>query len=221
MGFLSKVFQLTNFLFMLLGVALLGVGAYGMKWNNVFSLLHAKLFIGLLVLGGVVLIIALLGHLGASKNSRGVLKFYWVLLFLLFTSQVVLAGYAYIQYRDINNLVEQGWKDASNSVRVDVQNELKCCGFNNANDNKGNPCPTGNNPACKGRLADFFNKNMKIMMYTAFAVAVLELFFLAFSACVVATIPKDQIKTIEEEGLIDDDQRSDKKSRKRRSKNRA
>jgi len=99
------------------------------------------------------------GCCGARNEWRPVLILYIVIVVIL--SLVMLIGGGYLMSADPSSTLSKLWDKLPNDVRVGVQYEFSCCGFDNTADMPGDPCPilpnmtsmTSNASAIDGCLA--------------------------------------------------------------------
>uniref|UniRef100_U5EYF3 Putative tetraspanin 97e n=1 Tax=Corethrella appendiculata TaxID=1370023 RepID=U5EYF3_9DIPT len=117
-----------NILYIMVGCLLISVGVYGRASSIVTNL---PIIGGILACGVILILISILGLLGAVKHHQVMLFFYMIILFLLFLIQFSIAcSCLAVSSEQQTQFAEQGWAISSDSVKEKVQNEFLCCGFN-------------------------------------------------------------------------------------------
>ncbi|GLV41921.1 Tetraspanin 39D [Carabus blaptoides fortunei] len=149
-GLVKAIMFIFNFLFVLAGLALIGIGTlFFVKLETYDKVVVEQFKIAptlMLIVGVVVFIIAFFGCCGVCRESYCMLVTYAVLLLTIFALQLAIGIYAYVQVKedgDVRPLVERSLESAfveyekSNEVRevFDVmQKEFRCCGVNGPQD---------------------------------------------------------------------------------------
>jgi len=172
-----------NFLFMLFGLTLLGVGIYMfVTLTNVKSLLSMGLPIALLIIGTFICMLSCFGCCGAIKRSKPLLLIYLALLLLIILAQILIGWYGYTQTSSLENDLYSQWKGASNSDRNALQDEFNCCGFYNSTDYPGSNCNTTITPTtptdlkgCEAKIKDLCKTYLKVIIVLGSIFAVIEL----------------------------------------------
>ncbi|CAG9860901.1 unnamed protein product [Phyllotreta striolata] len=117
-----------NILYIVVASVLIGVAVYGRAATIVTNL---PIVGGILACGIILLLISLLGLMGAVKHHQVMLFFYMVILFLLFLIQFSVACACLgVNSEQQTQLAEEGWKQVDNATQARVQNAFNCCGFN-------------------------------------------------------------------------------------------
>ncbi|XP_072384908.1 tetraspanin-31-A isoform X1 [Diabrotica undecimpunctata] len=117
-----------NVLYIVVACILIGVAVYGRE----ATILDTDLPIvgGILACGIILMLISVLGLLGAVKHHQVMLFFYMVILFLLFLIQFSVACACLgVNNEQQTRLAEEGWKRVNNNTRSNVQKVFSCCGF--------------------------------------------------------------------------------------------
>jgi len=135
-------------LFMLLANAILLVFSIGIlagaSYNsqaNVFELLNTW-FTPALVLGSFLLLISLLGGLGALTQSRCVLWIYVLLMSLMALIDLIVSSYALSKTNNGETFVTQAFTASPIGIRDDLQKTFQCCGLKTYMDEYAAlPCP--------------------------------------------------------------------------------
>lgn len=116
-----------NILYILVAFILIAVAAYGQTANYIANL---SLVGGIVACGVFLLLISILGLLGAIKHHQVLLFFYMVILFLLFLIQFSIAcACLAVNHSQQETIAEKGWTAAADSLKSKVQEHYQCCGF--------------------------------------------------------------------------------------------
>ncbi|XP_076065480.1 tetraspanin 97E isoform X2 [Oratosquilla oratoria] len=126
-----------NVVYVLVAFVLIFVAAYAKGTSIVSSL---SLVSGIIACGVFLLIISIVGLIGATKHHQVILFFYMIILFIIFIIQFSLAC-ACLAMNETQQkyLTLTGWNGFNNDTRHDVQVLLHCCGFSSWNDTIGHP----------------------------------------------------------------------------------
>ncbi|XP_057373511.1 tetraspanin-31-like [Daphnia carinata] len=149
-----------NILYILVGFILIGVATYGKAANLVTSL---PIIGGIVACGIFLLVIAIMGLIGAVKHHQVLLFFYMVVLFILFVIQFAIAcACLAVNSETQKTLAEAGWNTADNVTHGDVENAFQCCGFHNTTDSPTcvTKCPTC--PTCEEQLETMINYGFRV-----------------------------------------------------------
>lgn len=115
-----------NILYILVAFILIGVAVYGRASAVVMNL---PIVGGILACGVFLILISILGLIGAIKHHQVLLFFYMLILFLLFLVQfsVACACLAFNSEQQ-HQLAEQGWKRVTTpTLKHEVQKLFDCC----------------------------------------------------------------------------------------------
>ncbi|XP_058806125.1 tetraspanin-13 [Phymastichus coffea] len=141
-----------NILYIIVAFILIGVAVYGRASAVVTNL---PIIGGILACGVILILISILGLIGAVKHHQVLLFFYMLILFLLFLVQFSIAcACLAVNTKQQEQLAEQGWLKVDTSLKENVQESFHCCGFNhtiNGVDQFMNVLPTNakpNDPTC-------------------------------------------------------------------------
>ncbi|CAG9772955.1 unnamed protein product [Ceutorhynchus assimilis] len=116
-----------NVLYIVVAFILIGVAVYGRAASLVTNL---PIVGGILACGVILILISVLGLMGAVKHHQVMLFFYMLILFLLFLIQFSVACACLgVNESQQEQLAEQGWNRVDNSTKSNVQNTFTCCGF--------------------------------------------------------------------------------------------
>jgi len=185
---------LVNFLFLISGLLLIGLGAYALI-EHVDGISETNLSIGLIVIGSLITGIALFGCCGASAENRGLLKAYFFFVFIILLAQIAIGITAYVLRNDISNYASNNWNNLSSQGKQDIEKGFQCCGWYNTSDRPDpvdcatNTTEFGFDVGCQQVVEDAIYNNLYIIGATAIAVGALELIVLIFSCCLIQRIP--------------------------------
>jgi len=162
--FSKNALVVLNILYILVGFILIGVATYSRFASVVTSL---PIIGGIVACGVFLLIISIMGLIGAIKHHQVLLFFYMVVLFILFILQFSIACACLAVKEDTQiTLAEKGWNSSSNGTKNDVQNLFKCCGFSDPTDFECTVvCPELKNntcPPCKEKLESVINYAFRV-----------------------------------------------------------
>lgn len=148
----KALFFVFNFIFFVLGIAVLGVGIYSRVENDSFdSFFEGGVIVtaaNLLIAAGVIVaLIGFMGCCGAIKQSKVLLGLYAALVILIFILEIVGGALAYTKRDAVEatvtkqiakSLDEYGNTDLAAkglAKTIDLfQEKIKCCGSNGPND---------------------------------------------------------------------------------------
>ncbi|XP_078039877.1 tetraspanin 97E isoform X2 [Augochlora pura] len=117
-----------NILYIVVAFILIGVAVYGRASALVTNL---PIIGGILACGVILILISILGLIGAIKHHQVLLFFYMFILFLLFLIQFSIAcACLAVNTKQQEQLAEQGWKRVANDLKAKVQTTFNCCSFN-------------------------------------------------------------------------------------------
>lgn len=123
-----------NILYIVVAFILIGVAVYGRASAIVTNL---PIIGGILACGVFLILISILGLIGAIKHHQVLLFFYMLILFLLFLVQfsVACACLAFNSEQQ-QQLAEQGWNNVESDTKQKVQKTFDCCGFDEEHRNE-------------------------------------------------------------------------------------
>jgi len=150
-----------NILYILVGFILIGVATYGKTTSLVTSL---PIIGGIVACGIFLLIIAIMGLIGAVKHHQVLLFFYMVVLFCLFIIQFSIACACLAVDEDTQkSLAGEGWNHSNNQTKKEVQEVFQCCGFNSTETGFDCPQSCGGTkcPSCLEKLEKVINAGFR------------------------------------------------------------
>ncbi|KAK9954556.1 hypothetical protein ABG768_016609 [Culter alburnus] len=119
-----------NVVYMLVGLLLIVVAAWG-KGFGIVSSIH--IIGGVIAVGFFLLLISIVGLIGAVHHHQVMLFFYMVILFIVFLFQFgVSCSCLAMNQGQQEKLLNSSWNIMSNDTRISLENKMDCCGlFNN------------------------------------------------------------------------------------------
>ncbi|XP_048033904.1 tetraspanin-31 [Megalobrama amblycephala] len=119
-----------NVVYMLVGLLLIVVAAWG-KGFGIVSSIH--IIGGVIAVGFFLLLISIVGLIGAVHHHQVMLFFYMVILFIVFLFQFgVSCSCLAMNQGQQEKLLNSSWNIMSNETRISLENKMDCCGlFNN------------------------------------------------------------------------------------------
>ncbi|XP_076839844.1 tetraspanin-31 [Brachyhypopomus gauderio] len=140
-----------NVVYMLVGLLLIGVAVWG-KGFGIVSSIH--IIGGVIAVGFFLLLIAIVGLIGAVHHHQVLLFFYMVILFIVFLFQFGVSCSCLAMNGDQQEtLLNSTWRMMSNSTREDLETKMNCCGLINSTLDHWFKADTAACPAdCKEKL---------------------------------------------------------------------
>lgn len=200
-----------NFLFWLLGCAILGVGI----WIRVdpsfqkyagegegFNYLYTGAYI-LIAVGAVIMVIGFLGCCGAIRESQCMLATFFVFLFLIFAVLLGVGIWSVYMKDSLENEVSTVLNDrvakyktdqASQEFMDNIQINFNCCGADKGLEDYGasnapaSCMESSYNKPCTKELFAFFSENMVIIAGVAIGIGVVMLLGMVFSMMLCCAI---------------------------------
>jgi len=144
-----------NVCYILVGLLLITVAGYGKAAAVVNQI---EIIGGIIACGVFLLLISIVGLLGAVKHHQVCLFFYMVILFLIFFIQFAIACACLALSDDQKKkIISSGWGKVSADTKERCQTTLNCCGLDNVDDLKSHPacrksacCHGSTAPCCTG-----------------------------------------------------------------------
>lgn len=138
------IFVVCNILFFIMGIAAMCIGIYlKVSRSDFVEILESKEFetsSALLISAGIiVVVVSLVGFIGAWLNNQCMLGLYLIFVLVIFAMELAAGIIALVYSRDIENiikreLVEGLQKDKTRSAWDKLQEKYMCCGVNNYTD---------------------------------------------------------------------------------------
>ncbi|XP_068186698.1 tetraspanin-31 [Antennarius striatus] len=121
-----------NVVYMLVGLLLIGVAAWGKGFGLVSSI---HIIGGVIAVGIFLLLIAIVGLIGAMHHHQVMLFFYMVILFVVFLFQFGVSCSCLAMNRSQQEtLLKSAWGLLEDKVKIDLEIQLDCCGLLNSTD---------------------------------------------------------------------------------------
>ncbi|XP_066960448.1 tetraspanin-13 isoform X2 [Macrobrachium rosenbergii] len=118
-----------NILYVVVSFILIGVAAAA-KFASIVSSL--TLVSGIITCGVFLLLISIVGLVGASKHHQVMLFFYMIVLFIIFIIQFSVAcACLAINTNQQKTLADDGWNFSTDDMKSDAQSLFGCCGYKN------------------------------------------------------------------------------------------
>nr|XP_046253314.1 tetraspanin-31 [Scatophagus argus] len=142
-----------NVVYMLVGLLLIGVAAWGKGFGLVSSI---HIIGGVIAVGVFLLLIAIVGLIGAIHHHQVMLFFYMVILFIVFLFQFGVSCSCLAMNRgQQETLLNSTWGMLDNKTKMDLESQLNCCGLLNVSltqfDQDLQSCPA----SCKSKGSCF------------------------------------------------------------------
>ncbi|XP_028308036.1 tetraspanin-31 [Gouania willdenowi] len=118
-----------NVVYMLVGLLLIGVAAWGKGYGLVSSI---HIIGGVIAVGVFLLLISIVGLIGAIHHHQVMLFFYMVILFIVFLFQFGVSCSCLAMNRGQQEaLLNSTWRILENKTKNDLETQLNCCGLLN------------------------------------------------------------------------------------------
>lgn len=138
------IFGICNILFFIMGIIAMVIGIYlKVSRSDFVSILQSKEFetsSALLISAGIiVIVVSLVGFIGAWLNNQCMLGLYFIFILVIFAMEIAAGIIAFIYRDDLQRvlkreLLEGLKKDNTRSAWNKLQEKYKCCGVNNYTD---------------------------------------------------------------------------------------
>ncbi|XP_069133411.1 CD9 antigen-like [Argopecten irradians] len=206
-----------NFLFWLLGCAILAVGIWILVGDSFskyvdgaeeFAFLHTGAYI-LIVVGVIIMVIGFLGCCGAIRESQVMLGLFFGFLFIIFAVLLGAGIWAVMAKDSLKQLVADvlqkkvneacdNNQDSKNFMKM-VQDEFECCGATSGvSDYITTSCVINPNifpcaadatmTGCNEKLQEFFSENLLIVAGVAIGIAFILILGMIFSMVLCCAI---------------------------------
>eukprot|EP00163_Fabomonas_tropica_P005953 TRINITY_DN15592_c0_g1_i1.p1 TRINITY_DN15592_c0_g1~~TRINITY_DN15592_c0_g1_i1.p1 ORF type:complete len:232 (+),score=38.69 TRINITY_DN15592_c0_g1_i1:256-951(+) len=145
-----------NFLLLLLAGVLVFAGVYGLTVRDASKHFVGGLVYGVLALGLIFAGVALLGALGAKRETKRLMYTYVIVLFILMAGEVAFIVVGKGNEGKLPSVMDSKWTDFGDANRNWYQKEFKCCGYEILSDRTGSNCCRLNvNCAVSQPLSDY------------------------------------------------------------------
>lgn len=125
-----------NTMFVFIGLILISVAAYGKQESMLVSVPALG---GVIACGVFLILVAILGLVGAIKHNQVILFFYMIIMSLLFILLLVfsIAALAITQGQQ-HELIKKAWVHIEDDQKVHIEKAFNCCGLDK--DDKRSTC---------------------------------------------------------------------------------
>jgi len=140
-GRVLRIFLLVyNAVLLIFSLGVIGGASYNAS-EKVFVLLDTW-FTPALVLASILLILSIVGGLGALTQGRCILWVYVVLMVLFGLIVLIASSYALSKANQGEEFLTTAWRSSPSGIRQDLQTTFECCGLNAYMDADAElPCP--------------------------------------------------------------------------------
>ncbi|XP_071333547.1 tetraspanin-31 isoform X2 [Trachinotus anak] len=161
-----------NVVYMLVGLLLIGVAAWGKGFGLVSSI---HIIGGVIAVGFFLLLIAIVGLIGAIHHHQVMLFFYMVILFIVFLFQFGVSCSCLAMNRGQQEaLLNSAWSILENKTKIDLENQLNCCGLLNVTDYRSHfEQDVQNCPALCKKESECFSCGDKMLTHATEALKIL------------------------------------------------
>ncbi|XP_007541919.1 tetraspanin-31 [Poecilia latipinna] len=161
-----------NVVYMLVGLLLIGVAVWGKGFGLVSSI---HIIGGVIAVGVFLLLIAIVGLVGAIHHHQVMLFFYMVILFIVFLFQFGVSCSCLAMNRGQQVvLLNSTWGMLNNKTKVNLEDQLDCCGLLNVSKSRSQfeedvknchaPCKAeGICPSCGDKMLNHAAEALKIL----------------------------------------------------------
>ncbi|XP_043980480.1 tetraspanin-31 [Gambusia affinis] len=123
-----------NVVYMLVGLLLIGVAVWGKGFGLVSSI---HIIGGVIAVGVFLLLIAIVGLVGAIHHHQVMLFFYMVILFIVFLFQFGVSCSCLAMNRGQQVvLLNSTWGMLNNKTKINLEDQLDCCGLLNVSNSR-------------------------------------------------------------------------------------
>jgi hypothetical protein len=127
--FLKFLVLLLNVFYVLIGFVLMVYGAWYYNTDSSTDFTGKAWTPFVIVLGIFILLVGIIGLLGAKYQNRLILLFYFVVVVILFVLTLACGAWVLTLKGQEAALVRSGWNNAPALVRSTVQKTYDCCGL--------------------------------------------------------------------------------------------
>jgi len=202
-----------NFIFWLLGCAILGVGIWLRVDEKSAEFIHASsqvdilynLSYALIAIGFLIMLVGFMGCCGAIRESQCMLSFFFIFLFIIFATLLgfgIWAAVAKESFKDLTSTMLTDSVDtydtnpASKSFMDLIQTSFNCCGNENAISEYGGDiderCPSANIleklQGCHEPFYDWIQGKLIVVAGIAIGIAVVMILGMIFSMVLCCAI---------------------------------
>jgi len=142
--FLKFLVLLFNVFYVLIGFVLMVYGAWYYNQDSSTDFTGKAWTPFVIILGIFIMVVGIIGLLGAKYQNRLILLFYFVVVVILFILTLACGAWVLTLQGQEAALVRQGWASSPSVVRTSVQTAYNCCGlevYNMTVDPVNDKCP--------------------------------------------------------------------------------
>jgi len=147
--FLRYLVIFINLFFIIIGFILMVYGAYVANNSTTATSLTGTSWAGFVIVIGIfVMLVGIIGLVGAKWQNRVILVFYFIVIIILFVLTLACGAWMLSLEGKEASLVTTAWNAAPDTVRRSIQTYYFCCGlnFNDTSTALTAPCPTQPGP---------------------------------------------------------------------------
>ncbi|ELU16395.1 hypothetical protein CAPTEDRAFT_182031 [Capitella teleta] len=204
-----------NFLFWLLGCAILGVGIWVrvdtnfkqyVDSNETFNILYTAAYI-LICVGAIIMVVGFLGCCGAIRESQCMLATFFLFLFIIFIILLGAGIWTIVEKDTLKDAVSQTLKDNVKRYYTDktesakkfmdsVQENFNCCGSTMGPIDymprlPPSSCLKGVLKPCDSKVFNYIRDNMVIIAGVAIGIGVVMMMGMVLSLCLCCAIRRE------------------------------
>jgi len=203
MGCLQTTFCIFNGIITILAAACVGIGAWALADKETFTDAYTEAIEKLdlkgglptsgmttvavltIIIGTVIMVIAGIGCIGASKNSKCLLGVFFIAMIIICVAVIAVAVLVKFYPNKLREEMEKKYQDyfeTGNGKQNldDFQNLFKCCGINGEKDFEGKDAPESCNKYKVG-CAEAFEKKISTVGSPLFIAAIVTLILLVLA----------------------------------------
>jgi len=147
-----------NTIFVFIGLILIGIAAYGKKESILVSVPALG---GVIACGVFLLLIAILGLIGAIRHNQIILFFYMIIMSLLFILLLAfsVAALAVTQGQQ-HALISKAWDHVDEKQKSNIEKTFSCCGLDKSDERRAN-CEKSK-PPCYDKIREPLDKALSV-----------------------------------------------------------
>lgn len=177
---------------MLVGFAIFGLGVY-LYITESDIIAGVNLIALVLAIGFILFLLGSIGFCGSYGRSTSCLCTYSGLMFLIIAGEIALVIMITMKMFDVDQFLEQRWSELDNESRVTVQDNFKCCGYPDFEEEIGFPCPTlTDSIGCREGLEDYITNLLLEIEIACGVAAFFEILIFILGCCLIRSIRKDK-----------------------------
>ncbi|OHT03631.1 Tetraspanin family protein [Tritrichomonas foetus] len=142
------------------------------------------------------LIVFIVGWASASSNTTFAWVWFHCFMFALLFIEMIISWFS-SDVNNIMNLAQKAWDTSYIEDRIELQEDLNCCGFANTTDMPGEKCPPGDDVVgCKVKLGNLMSQirdTASVALFVDFVFAM----FIDFAGCAICFHP--DVVTVEDQ----------------------